>query len=200
LVLLKYKKTSKVDCFYSDKIFKGGCMSVKPLNKNDFYFDSILNAVLSADGTINSFNCHEFTMVWPSYTAVDLPDSSVYRLVPCKFDQWTNEMEYFDTITNQTVRINLMTGNTATFSGTQSKPASQQNMGWSYSEPTKEKPQPKDPFKRGAVLFHKPTRTKWTYDCVDSLTRNHVLRSFYDKGQATQFFDKDLGDFEELFF
>jgi hypothetical protein len=182
-------------------------MSVKPLNKNDFYFDSILNAVLSADGTINSFDCHEFTMVWPSYTALDLPDSYIHRLVPCQFDQWTNEMEYFDTITNQMVRINLMTGTKATFTASNnaltwgtSKSNSQQNMGWNYSEPTKEKLQSKDPFKKGAVLFHKPTRTKWTYDCVDSLTCNHVLRSFYDKSQATQFFDKDLSDFEELFF
>lgn len=176
-------------------------MSVKPLNKDDMYFDQILNAILSADGTINKYNCHEFSMIWPTCVPVDLPDSSIHRLIPCQFDMWTGEVEYFDSTSNQTIKVNLTTGTKAVLStAPKVKSSSQQNMGWSYSEPAKEKVKPKDPFKRGAVLFHKPTRTKWTYDCVDSLTRNHVLRSFYDKGQATQFFDKDLGDFEELFF
>jgi len=194
-------------------------MAVTPLKQGDHYFDHVLNAVLSADGTVNSFNCHEFTMVWPSYTALDLPDGSIQRLVPCKYDMWTGELEYFDTINNHMVRINLSTGTKATITSatflsssgwgapksgpsgwSTSNSSSQQNMGWSHPEPTKEEPKSKDPFKKGAVLFHKPTRTKWTYDCVDSLTQNYVLRSFHDKTQATQFFDKDLNDFEELFF
>lgn len=182
-------------------------MSVKPLNKNDFYFDSILNAVLSADGTVNSFDCHEFTMVWPSYTALDLPDTSVHRLTPCNYDIWTGDLEYTDPTTNMTMKINLTTGTKATISNPTPPPSSgtpksssQQNMGWAYVDTSNAKTVINEPFKKGAVLFHRPTRTKWTYDCVDSLTRNHVLRSFYDKTQATQFFDKDLNDLEELFF
>lgn len=175
-------------------------MSVKPLNKNDFYFDSILNAILSADGTLNSFDCHEFTMIWPSYTYFDLPDTSIHRLIPCKFDVWTNEMEYFDVTANQTIKVNLMTGNKATVTAPNTNSSSQQNWGWNTEPAIKEPSKPKDPFKKGATVFHKATRTKWTYDCIDSLTGNYVLRSFYDKGQATQFFEKDLNDFEELFF
>lgn len=185
-------------------------MPIQPLKQGDHYFDQILNAVLSADGTVNSFNCHEFTMVWPSYTAVDLPDGSIQRLIPCQYDMWTGDLEYADPTTNMTMKINLTTGIKSTItSATMPTPpqswgtpksGSQQNMGWAYVDTSNAKTVINEPFKKGSVLFHKPTRTKWTYDCVDSLTRNHVLRSFYDKTQATQFFDKDLNDFEELFF
>lgn len=185
-------------------------MPLQPLKQNDFYFDNILNAILSADGTVNSYDCHELTMLWPSYSAIDLPDTAVQRLTPCKFDHWTNEMEYIDPITNQTIRINLVTGLTSTVAASAPptpppswgapKSSSQQNAGWAYVDTSNAKIVINEPFKKGAVLFHKPTRTKWTYDSVDSLTRNYILRSFYDKAQATQFFKKDLNEFEEMFF
>ncbi len=185
-------------------------MAVTPLKQNDNYYDPVLNAVLSADGTVNAYNCHEFTMVWPSYTALDLPDGSVQRLIPCKFDVWTSELEYADPTTNMTVKINLATGTkstitSATFTtptpppswGTP-KSSSQQNMGWSYSEPVKEQPKSKDPFKKGAVLFHKSTRTKWVYDKMES--SGYVLKSFNDKSKTMNVFDRELGEFEEVFF
>jgi len=174
----------------------GAAMTVKPLKKDSLYFCQILNAVLSADGTVNSYDCHEFTMIWPSYSAIDMPDTKIHRLIPCKFDMWTNELSYYDPNAQHLIKVNLLNGTKSTMP---SSSASQQNWGWNAAQ-EKETIKPNDFFKKGAVLFHKPTRTKWTYDCVDSLTRNHVLRSFYDKTQATQFFDKDLNDFEELFF
>lgn len=175
-------------------------MSIQPLNRGDFYFDSILNAILSADGTINTFDCHEFTMVWPSYTALDLPDTSVSRLTPCHFDMWTNEVEYYDSINQQIVRINLMSGKQTCISTSpsiQTTPSPQKNWGWP------EEPKPiknTDPFPKNAVLFHKSSRTKWIYNMRDPVTNNYVLLSFYDKNQATQIFDKDLPEFEEVFF
>lgn len=178
-------------------------MTVKPLKSNDFYFDNILNAVLSADGTVNQFDCHEFTMVWPSYTAIDLPDSSVHRLTPCKFNLWANEIEYVDAVNNQTVTINLLTGTKTTFSSNtltvNPPPPSQQNWGWTSKNEVQSK-KLEEPFKKGTVVFHKTTRTKWTYDIIDPLTKNYVFRSFYDKTKAMQIIEKDLNEFEELFF
>lgn len=185
-------------------------MAVQPLNKNDFYFDANLNAVLCADGTVNSYNCHEMTMVWPTYTSFDVPDGSVQKLIPCKFDIWTNDMEYFDTASNSTIKVNLKTGTKTTVTTAASAPPtppsswgtpksnSQQNMGWSYSEPVKENSKPKDPFKKGAVLFHKSTRAKWVYDKAES--SGYTLRSFYDKSQTMHIFDRELKEFEEVFF
>lgn len=173
-------------------------MTIRPLQKDSIYFCQILNAVLSADGAINSYNCHEFTMIWPTYSAIDVPDTKIHQLLPCKFDIWTNELEYFDPNAQHLIKINLASGTKSIIS---TSSASQQNWGWDTSkEVPKEPVKPKDPFKKGAILFHKPTRTKWVYDCIDSLTRNHIVRSFYDKGQAMQIFEKNLNEFEELFF
>jgi len=180
-------------------------MTIQPLKKNDFYFDNILNAVLQADGTINHHDCHELTMIWPSYSAIDLPDSSIHRLIPCKFDLWNNEIEYIDNVSNNIIKINLLNGNKTVFNGASStihstSPSpSQQNWGWS-SKNNETSKNTQEPFKKGTVLFHKSTRTKWTYDIVDPLTKHYVLRSFYDKTKAMQVFDKDLSEYEELFF
>jgi hypothetical protein len=117
-----------------------------------------------------------------------------------------------------TVKINLATGTKSTVAASTppipppswgapksgpsgwstSNSSSQQNMGWSYSEPVKEESKSKDPFKKGAVLFHKSTRTKWVYDKAES--SGYVLKSFNDKSHTMNIFDRELGEFEEVFF
>ncbi|NBW58844.1 hypothetical protein EBR43_13940 [bacterium] len=184
-------------------------MPAQPLNPYDTYFDHILNAVLQADGTVDKNDCHQFTILYPSYSALVLHDSVIGRLVPCKYDHWSNEMEYFDVTLSVTVKINLATGVRSTHSTASStppkvqQPLSQQNWGWSGKNEEKKQEEPKKsafPFKPGAILFHKTLRTKWIYDGIDNTTKHPVLRSFYDKTKAMQVLDKDYNEFEEVFF
>ena len=170
-------------------------MTLQPLNQGDIYYDPVLNAVIQADGTISSQNTHAMTMLWPSYSAVDIPDSAVVRLISAKYDHWNNNLEYYDPNLCTMVKMDLSNGYKVTTK-------SQQNWGWSTKDEEK-KPQiskPSFPFKAGCTLFHKESRTKWIFTEIDSMTRQPVLRSFYDKTKAMQVFEADYQEYEEIFF
>lgn len=182
-------------------------MSIVPLNQGNLYFDPISNFVLQAEGTVDANDCHNFTMLHPTYNPFNIHDSAVKKLILCNYDPWTITVEYQDSITGL-VKINLVS-KTQTFSNAQTSPnatqqqtPSQKNHGWAYEEPKKkpEKTKPSIPFKVGSILFHKSSRTKWIFAEVDNVTRHPVLRSFYDKSQAMQIFEKDYEEFEEIFF
>lgn len=175
------------------------------LNKNDIFYDCVLNAVLQADGTMDSNNNHQFTMVWPSYTALDMHDSVIKRLAPATYDHWTNVVEYYDFNLCMTVKIDLNTGMSSGVAGVspttyQPQPPSLRNHGWAVKEENKKPETKKIPFSVGSILFHKSSRTKWVFAEVDNITHHPVLRSFYDKSQAMQIFERDYEEFEEIFF
>lgn len=176
-------------------------MAIQPLNPSDTYYDLVLNAVLEANGTLSAYNSHEMTMLWPTYTAIDIADSAVARLIPATYDHWTNIVEYYDASLCMTVKIDLNTGKQSSATGvSQTTPQSQQNKGWSVKVEDKKTETKKIPFSVGSILFHKPNRTKWVFSEIDNITNHPVLRSFYDKSQAMQIFERDYEEFEEIFF
>lgn len=173
----------------------------QPLNQNDIYYDPVLNAVLQADGTVDSNNIHHFTMLWPSYSTIDMHDSVIKRLIAATYDHWTNTVEYYDTNLCMTIKIDLKSGMTSTNSGLSvTMPQSQQNWGWTSKDEDKKPKTKKIPFSVGTILFHKSSRTKWVFAEVDNITNHPVLRSFYDKSQVMQIFERDYEEFEEIFF
>ena len=183
-------------------------MSLQALNQGDIYYDPVLNAVLQADGVISTNNNHQFTMLWPSYTALDMHDSLLKRLMVATYDHWNNVVDYYDPGVCMTIKIDLSSGMSSSTPGTpQAAPQtnthqSQQNWGWSTKDEEK-KPKnlkPSFPFKAGSALFHKESRTKWIFTEIDSMTRQPVLRSFYDKSKAMQVFETDYQEYEEIFF
>lgn len=187
-------------------------MSIAPLDQGDMYFDPIASFVLQAEGTVDANDCHNFTMLYPTYSQFNVHDSSVKKLISCNYDPWTNVVEYYDNVIGL-VKVDLKaktqtssnsnSNNQQTNAGvSQQKSQSQQNWGWTDTQETKkpEKTNTSVPFKIGCMLFHKTTRTKWIFTEIDSLTQNPVLRSFYDKNKAMQIFKKDYEEFEEIFF
>lgn len=172
------------------------------LNKNDIFYDPVLNAVLQADGVMDSNNNHQFTMLWPSYTALDMHDSVLKRMMAATYDHWTNMVEYYDSALCMTIKIDLTTGMQSNVSGVSQsvKTQSQQNWGWTGKDESKKPEAKRLPFSVGSILFHKTSRTKWVFAEVDNVTRHPVLRSFYDKSQAMQIFERDYEEFEEIFF
>lgn len=180
-------------------------MTIQPLNKNDIFYDPVLNAVLQADGKLSGHNTHEMTMVWPSYSAIDMADTVIKRLMPATYDHWTNVVEYYDPNLCMTVKLDLNTGMSSGVAGVspaayQPQPPSLKNHGWAVKEETKKPEAKKIPFSVGTILFHKSSRTKWVFAEVDNITNHPVLRSFYDKSQAMQIFERDYEEFEEIFF
>jgi hypothetical protein len=185
-------------------------MAIQPLNQGDVYYDPVLNAVLKADGTLSIHNAHQMTMLWPSYSAIDLADPMILRLMPAVYDLWTNILEYYDSNLCMHIRMDLATGkpvahqttSTSTSTSSSVPPPSQQNWGWTEKYEEKKPIQIKTsfPYRINAVLFHKTSRTKWIFSEIDSMTNHPVLRSFYDKSQAMQIFEKDYEEFEEIFF
>lgn len=170
---------------------------MKALDQGDIFYDPILNAVLQADGTFSmGYSTHAFTMLWPSYSAIDLHDNVISRLIPAQYDHWSNKLQYFDSVAGVDVVIDLTSGTSSQHQTVfNSQSTSQKNQGWAQ-----EPPKPKFPFAPKSILFHKQTRTKWIFDEIDSLTRHPVLRSFYDKSQAMQILEQDYIEFEEIFF
>jgi hypothetical protein len=169
-------------------------MSIQPIDSGKVFYDSSLNAVLQANGTLTSYNSHEMTMLWPSYTQFNIDNSAIKRLIPATYDHWANTVEYYDHQVCMMAKLDLKTGLTKNFPLGNSQ--SQKNFGWNVEE---KKPK-KIRFATGTVLFHKTSRTKWVFDKIDSVTNHLVLRSFYDKSQAMQIFEKDYEEFEEIFF
>jgi hypothetical protein len=107
-----------------------------------------------------------------------------------------------------TIQIDLSSGMTSSRSGVAQVASqsnthqSQQNWGWSTKDEEKKSKnlKPSFPFKAGCALFHKESRTKWIFTEIDSMTRQPVLRSFYDKSKAMQVFEADYQEYEEIFF
>jgi len=172
------------------------------LNKNDIFYDPVLNAVLQADGVMDSNNNHHFTMLWPSYTALDMHDSVFKRLMAATYDHWTNMVEYYDSALCMTIKIDLNTGMQSNVSGVSQsvKPQSQQNWGWTSKDESKKPESKKTPFQVGSVLFHKDTRTKWLLSDISSSGMSCELRAFDDKTRSMLISDNEFNEFEEIFF
>lgn len=175
------------------------------LNKNDIFYDPVLNAVLQADGVMDSNNNHQFTMLWPSYTALDMHDSVLKRLMAGSYDHWNNVVEYYDSNLCMTIKLDLSSGMTSAVAGVSQSapptpPPSLQNWGWTSKDETK-KPEPKmPPFQVGSVLFHKDTRTKWLLSDISSSGMSCELRAFDDKTRSMLISDNEFNEFEEIFF
>ena len=168
---------------------------LNPLPKGNMYFDPALNAILQADGDISSCNTHNMTMLWPTYSALDMPDSTTLRLVPAKYDQTTQLIEYYDPNFCKTITMNLHTGQIANTQST-----SQQNWGWASKDEEKKLDDHSFPFKVGCTLFHKRTRTKWLYVKLDRVTSCPIVQSLQDKEQMVSIFKSEYPDYEEIFF
>jgi hypothetical protein len=179
-------------------------MAAKPLDQGDMYFDQISSFVLQADGTVDSKDCHNFTMLYPTYSQYSVHDSMIKRLIPCTYDAWITTVEYQDPVSLSLVKIDLSTKtqtNTTTY-----PPSSQQNWGWvddsrtNTSEEKKTEKSKKLPFSVGSVLFHKSTRTKWIFTEIDNVGKTPILKAISDKDKTMRIFEKDYEEFEEIFF
>lgn len=167
---------------------------IKPLLKGSMYFDPVLNAILQANGDVSALNTHNMTMVWPTYSGLDMSDSTSLRLIPAKYNQSTQLIEYYDPNLCKTITMNLHTGQTVNTQST-----SQQNWGWASKDEEK-KPEHPFPFKVGCILFHKRTRTKWIYTKLDQVTSCPIVQSLQDKEQVITIFKSEYSDYEEIFF
>lgn len=181
-------------------------MTVQPLTKGDTFYDPVLNAVLRADGSLSVHNTHEMTMVWPSYTALDMSDSVITRLIPADYDMWNATLKYTDPSSAMMIVVDLNTGKSASYTqyaivnNATTQSPSQKNWGWSSKDEEK-KPEPKKSlFKVGAVLFHKDTRTKWVLAETSGSGRSFELRALDDKTKTVSVFENELDSFEEIFF
>lgn len=169
---------------------------IKPLLKGAIFFDPVLNAIVMADGDISSYNTHNMTMLWPSYSALDMTDQASVRLIPAIHNKTTNIIEYYDTNLCKTVSMNLATGQMINPSST-----SQQNWGWSSKNDDK-KEEKKQRFLFNSVLFHTRTRTKWVFTKADNegAINALTLRSFYDREVTKIVYEQDFNEYEEIFF
>jgi len=178
-------------------------MAAKPLDQGDMYFDQISSFVLQADGTVDSKDCHNFTMLYPTYSQYSVHDSMIKRLIPCTYDAWITTVEYQDPVSSSLVKIDL---STKTQTSTTYSSSSQKNWGWADSSQPKPLEQKKTeksnklPFSVGSVLFHKATRTKWIFTEIDDVGKTPILKAFSDKDKTMRIFQKDYEEFEEIFF